>query len=184
MLTAYFHNFPSLDTHPHFPHSLSAVVLDVHRHADILAVGIPSLIQACPQADTSVLQEEWLVHRTLRSTATAAKRTRCITANHPADRAAATGRGGEWCAANAANADGANAAGNSSAIILWSLKTTKGRGLMLLVRCGVGARRAALRFCRDLRVFVALFFCCSHLTGELALRERKIQKGRRNSISY
>lgn len=112
----------SLSTHPHFPHRLAAVVLDVHRHADILAMRIPGLIEARPQADTSVLQEERLVHRTLWSTAAAAKRTRCITANHTAHRAAATRRSGERSAANAANADSANAAGNSGAIVLWRLK--------------------------------------------------------------
>lgn len=56
-------------TYPHFAHRLAAVVAYVDGHVDILAVRVPTLVQAGPQPHAPVVQQEGLVDGALWSAA-------------------------------------------------------------------------------------------------------------------
>lgn len=59
---------PETGTHPNASHCLSAVVAYVHRDCDLLPVPVNGSVQGRTKADTTVLQQKRLVHRTLGAT--------------------------------------------------------------------------------------------------------------------
>lgn len=76
-----------LSTYPHFAHRLAAIVAYVDRDIDVLAVRIPALVQAGPQADAAIVQQKRFIDSALGTAA----RSNADAANAASDTGIAMG---------------------------------------------------------------------------------------------